>query len=317
MIPRFFQVANCHLPFDGKQRPCLYYHIDQCLAPCAGKADPAEYAERVREARLFLEGRDEELHAVLRERMDTASRALAFERAARYRDMLRSLEKLNEKQGMSSVGLEAIDFWAEHREGDDVAVELFRMREGRVVGRREFTLENAPPPDQLYDSVLPQFYAAEEPPEEIVLPRSPAESTILKAFLRERRGGNVRLSAPHQGEKRRFLDLVAQNARLAFEARFRATHVHGVQALEELRDVLGLEEVRTGSRGSTSATCRAASRAPRWSSSRAAGPGRPTTGSSSRAACPPGTTTSSRCARSSAGATRGCSARGSASRTSC
>ncbi|MBP7149859.1 MAG: excinuclease ABC subunit UvrC, partial [Acidobacteria bacterium] len=243
MIPRFFQVANCHLRFDGKQRPCLYYHIDQCLAPCAGKADPAEYRDRVEQARLFLEGRDQELAETVRRRMDEASERLEFERAARYRDMLRSLDLLSRKQNMMSVGLEAADFWAEYREGDQVAVELFRMREGRIIGRREFTLDQPLEPEVLYDAILPQFYAEEVPPPEIVLPRLPRDRGLIEDFLRSRRHGRVALKAPTQGETRRFLDLVAQNARLAFDARFRAPHVHGVQVMEELRDLLALDEV--------------------------------------------------------------------------
>lgn len=242
MVPRYFGVANCHLRFDGKQRPCLYYHLDQCPAPCAGKADATEYRERVLQVRLFLEGRDSELQGRVEERMREASEALDFERAARYRDVLKTLRHLGEKQGMISVGLEHADFWAEYREGDEAALELFRMREGRVIGRREFTFAEAPDAESFYDIVLPQFYGAEEPPPEILLPRLPQDSGLIEAFLAERRGGRVRLSAPTKGERRRFLDLVAKNAKLAFDARFRQRHVHGVQALEDLRDALGLDE---------------------------------------------------------------------------
>ena len=243
MIPRFFGVANCHLRFDGKQRPCLLWHLDQCLAPCAGKADPAEYRERVEQVRLFLEGKDRELRARLEKRMREASARLEFERAARYRDMIRSLEKLAERQGMISAEIEEADFWAEHRVGERAMLELFRMREGRVIGRREFPLEPAPPPETLFDAVLPQFYADEVPPREIVLPRLPAEAGLVREYLASRRGSPVRLSAPRQGERRRFLDLVARNARLAFEARYLAAHRGGVVALEALRDLLGLDEV--------------------------------------------------------------------------
>jgi excinuclease ABC subunit C len=91
MIPRFFQVANCHLQFDDRPQPCLYCHLDQCLAPCAGKAGPAEYAGRVREARQFLEGRNEAQHERVETRMRKASAQPEFERAARYREMPPSL----------------------------------------------------------------------------------------------------------------------------------------------------------------------------------------------------------------------------------
>ncbi len=243
MIPRFFGVASCHIRFDGHQRPCLYWHLDQCLAPCAGKADPAEYRERVDQVRLFLEGRDRELLAELERRMTEASGELAFEKAARYRDMIRTVRSLGERRQMSSVGLEHLDFWAEYREGDEAAVELFRMREGRVIGRREFTFAEAPEVEAFYDVVLAQFYADEEPPPEIVLPRMPREQALIERFLSGRRGRSVRLVAPTRGERRRMLDLVAKNARLAFESRFRARHAHGVLALEELRDGLGLDDV--------------------------------------------------------------------------
>lgn len=242
MIPRFFQVANCHLPFDGKQRPCLYYHIDQCLAPCAGKADPAEYAERVEQVKLFLEGRDTELVSRLREEMLAASRDQRYERAARLRDMIASIESLADRRQMTSVGLEDIDFWAEYREGKQAAVELFQMREGRVTGRREFTFDPAPEPETFYDEILGQFYARQPVPAEIVLPRLPADQELIGNFLRRVRGGPVTLRGVTRGERRRFLDLVSGNAHLLFEARFRSGHVYGVQALEGLRDLLGLDE---------------------------------------------------------------------------
>ncbi|MDH3285796.1 MAG: excinuclease ABC subunit UvrC, partial [Acidobacteriota bacterium] len=205
MIPRFFQVANCHLRFDGKQRPCLYYHLDQCLAPCAGKADPDEYRDRVGQVKLFLEGRNEELTEKIGEKMRVASDRQEFELAARYRDMIESLRRLSERTPMTSVGLEAIDFWAEHREGEQVALQLFRMREGRIIGRREFTFDRASTPDRFYDDVLPQFYAGEEPPAEVVLPRLPAEAELISTYLARRRGGSVKLRAPSRGERRRFL----------------------------------------------------------------------------------------------------------------
>jgi excinuclease ABC subunit C len=242
MIPRFFQVANCQLPFDGKQRPCLYYHLNQCLAPCAGKADPVEYAERVAQARLFLEGRHDELAQTVQSRMLEASAQLQYERAAHYRDMLGSLEFLSQKQGMISAGLESVDFWAEYREGERAALELFQMRDGKVINRREFTFETAPDAETFYDELLPLFYAEEEPPPEVVLPRWPQDRVLLEEYLRRRRGSKVTLRATVQGETRRFLDLVAQNAQLAFDARFRQSHGHGVEALEALRELLGLDE---------------------------------------------------------------------------
>lgn len=242
MIPRFFQVANCHLPFDGKQRPCLYYHLNQCLAPCAGKAEPEQYAAQVAQAKLFLAGRHDELAELVSAQMATASERLEYERAAHYRDMLRSLEFLGTRQAMISAGAESADFWAEYREADRAALQVFQMRDGKVINRREFTFDPAPPAETFYDQLLPQFYAAEPPPPSLVLPRWPAQRELLEQFLAQRAKSRVAVKAPVQGETRRFLDIVAHNAQLAFESRFRRQHGHGVEALEALRDLLGLDE---------------------------------------------------------------------------
>ncbi len=243
MVPRYFQVATCNEVFDGKRRPCLYYHLDQCLAPCAGKTTPDEYGKAVADARLFLEGRHKELEKSLRERMREASAAEAYERAARYRDTLATLERLAVRQHIASVGLEEQDYFAHRAEGGEVALQLFQMRQGKVSARREFAFEEVDPDlPAFYASVLAQWYADAEPPREIYLPVLPAEAPLLEDWLSERRGGRVALKVPARGVKKRFLDLVAKNAALAFESRFRAAHTHGVEALEALAEVLGLDE---------------------------------------------------------------------------
>lgn len=243
MVPRYFQVATCNEVFDGKRRPCLYYHLDQCLAPCAGKTTPDEYGKAVADARLFLEGRHKELEKSLRERMREASATEAYERAARYRDTLATLERLAVKQHIASVGLEEQDYFAHRAEGGEVALQLFQMRQGKVSARREFAFEEVEPDlPAFYASVLAQWYADAEPPREIYLPVLPAEAPLLEDWLSGRRGGRVALKVPARGVKKRFLDLVAKNAALAFESRFRAAHTHGVEALEALAEVLGLDE---------------------------------------------------------------------------
>ncbi len=244
MIPRFFRVAICHVKFDGKQRPCLYYHLGQCLAPCAGHTNPEEYAGAVAEARLFLEGRNRELAGRLEERMQRASEREEYEQAAHYRDLIRTIERLAEKQSISSVGLEDQDFLAHYREGERLSLQIFQMREGRIQSRREFHFDGvAVDAADFYAQALAQYYATEESlPAEIHLPEEPADAALLERFLSERKGSRVSLHAPRRGLKREFLDVVAENARLAFEQRFRAQHVHGVTVLEELRDLLGLDE---------------------------------------------------------------------------
>jgi excinuclease ABC subunit C len=240
MVPRFFQVANCHLPFDGKQRPCLYYHLDQCLAPCAGKTDPQSYGRRVAEARLFLEGRDRELEATLRQRMTEASEAQDYERAAHYRDLIASIERLSERQNITTTGLQDGDYWAAHREGGRAMIQLFCMRGGRVRTRREFRLDHDEAGERFYDQVLPQYYADREPPREVYLAGEPCEPALLAELLSQRRGSGVRLRVPRRGVRRRFMEMASRNARMAFEERFRAPHTHGVAVVEGLREVLDL-----------------------------------------------------------------------------
>jgi len=243
MIPRFFQVATCSEIFDGKRRPCLYYHLDQCLAPCAGKTTPGEYAQAVADARLFLEGRHHELERSLEAQMSGAASAQDYERAARYRDALRTVQKLAVRQRMASVGLEEQDYLAHAQEADSATLQLFQIREGRVQGRREFVfkaLEFDGP--AFYAAVVSQYYAEAAPPPEIYLPTLPAEHDVLESWLTSRRGARVRLKVPVRGGKRRFLELVRKNAALSFEARFRSSHTHGVEILGALAEALGLEE---------------------------------------------------------------------------
>jgi excinuclease ABC subunit C len=243
MIPRFFQVATCGEVFDGKRRPCLYYHLDQCLAPCAGKTNPEEYARAVDDVRLFLDGRHRELTRSLEERMLQASERQAYEQAARYRDTLRTIEKLAARQQMATVGREDQDYFAHHEEHGQVALQLFEMRAGRVRGRREFAFEGLElEPGAFYETVLAQYYAEAVPPREVYVPELPERADLLTGWLRERRGGSVLLKAPQRGTKRRFVDLVRRNAKLAFEARFRAHHSRGVAQLEALASVLELDE---------------------------------------------------------------------------
>jgi excinuclease ABC subunit C len=243
MIPRFFQVATCDEVFDGKRRPCLYYHLDQCLAPCAGKTDPVEYGKAVQNAKLFLEGRHKDLTASLNAHMSEASEAQQYEKAARFRDTLRTIDKLGLRQTIDSAGLEDRDYVAHYVEGRQVALQVFEMRGGKIQARREFTFDDIDfDPAAFYAEVLLQLYADAEPPPEIDLAAMPADALLLEAWLSDRAGKKVSLRVPERGTRKRFLTMVERNAQLAFEARFRARHSHGVEVLEALAEVLGLAE---------------------------------------------------------------------------
>jgi excinuclease ABC subunit C len=144
---------------------------------------------------------------------------------------------------MSSVGLEEQDFMAHCVEGQQAVLQLFQMRQGKVQARREFAFDEvAFEAKRFYAAVIVQYYADYAPPPEIYLPRLPEQRDLLERWLSERRGGKVALRVPRRGPKRKFLELVQENAKLAFEGRFRARHSHGVEAVEQLGRVLGLEE---------------------------------------------------------------------------
>ncbi|HEX4825681.1 MAG TPA: excinuclease ABC subunit UvrC [Candidatus Polarisedimenticolaceae bacterium] len=244
LIPRFFQVATCGEVFDGKRRPCLYYHLEQCLAPCAGKTTPEEYGRAVADAKLFLEGRDRELSASLTTKMKEASGSQEYEKAARFRDTLKTVERLAVRQNILSAGLEDQDYLAHHAEGREVALQLFEMRGGKISARREFTFDDVEAtPAAFYAQVLVQLYADAPPPPDVFLPALPTEAPLVERWLADRSGGRVRLRVPERGTKRKFLAMVEKNAALAFEARFRARHSHGVAAAEALAEALGLPDV--------------------------------------------------------------------------
>src|SRR5262245_54448767 len=142
MVARHFKVATCYEHLDGtRPRPCLLYQLNQCLGPCAGLVPDEEYRKAAQDARLFLEGRTRDLVRSLRGKMQEASVAEHYEAAAQHRDLIRTLERIQEKQSVASVGLEEQDYVAFAREGETASVQIFRMREGLVQSRRELAFE--------------------------------------------------------------------------------------------------------------------------------------------------------------------------------
>jgi excinuclease ABC subunit C len=245
-VARHFKVATCYLEdMDGtRPRPCLLYQLNQCLGPCAGLVEDEEYAQAVRDARLFLEGRNRDLLAILREKMAAAARAERFESAAHSRDLIRMLERAAERQSIASVGLEEQDYVAFAREGEVASVQVFQMREGQVRARRELSFEGIREEDaEFLAASLSRYYeSADYVPAAIYVPFEPASREVLEEWLSGRKGARVSLVVPRRGTRRQFLETVARNARLSFEAMFRAPHTHGVEILEALQETLGLDE---------------------------------------------------------------------------
>src|SRR5437899_1703230 len=265
LINRSFQLRTCDIEIDGKApRPCLEYHIKRCLGPCVkGLCAPEEYQEAVRDVRLLLEGRNTELADKLEARMLHASEEMRYELAAKYRDLRKTVIKLSEQQKMATTSESDIDIFGYYREGQRLALQLFTMREGDIVGRREFFWEDLAEDDfnpaEFLSDVLAQYYSSADGgasippadlrmheartsflPREIHVPTDFDDRELLEKVLSERRGRRVHILAPQRGEKRDMIDLVEKNAKLAFEQRFRVLKPDMKRVLEEMQETLEL-----------------------------------------------------------------------------
>jgi excinuclease ABC subunit C len=246
LINRTFQLRTCDIEIDGKlPRPCLEYHIKRCLGPCVkGLCAPADYQEAVRDVRLLLEGKNKELADTLEARMAKASEEMRYEMAAKYRDMRKTVLAIAEHQKMAISADRDIDIFGYYQEAQRLALQLFTMREGKIVGRREFFWEDVTDdgfdPSAFFSDVLAQYYSSDYVPLEIHVPVDFDDREILEKALSERRGRRVRIITPQKGQKRDLIDLVEKNAKIAFEQRFRVLKPDMERVLEEMQEVMEL-----------------------------------------------------------------------------
>jgi excinuclease ABC subunit C len=232
-------------------RPCLLFHLKRCTAPCVGNATADEYRGAIDRSVLFLEGRYGPLAKEIRGEMAAASESLEFERAAAMRDRLRAIERTVERQEVHAYAGDDIDVFGVAVEQGDAAVQIFRVRDGTVVGRDHFFLEGSEGADigEVLSSFLRQYYAAAtEIPAEIDTSTAIADADAFTAFAEERRGGKLRLLVPQRGKKRRLVELATRNAEDALrQERVRWLADRGktqealVQLYESLRDHLDIE----------------------------------------------------------------------------
>ena len=245
LIHRRFLVPSCKVDLTRfHPRPCLQYHIKRCLGPCVeGLTTDDRYAEAVRDVRLLLAARESDLLRDLHSRMIAASEAEQFEEAARYRDLITTVEDLRERQKMAASHGGDIDIFGFHQEGLLVAVNLFHLRGGRAVDRREFFWEDLEDFNarELFSSLIKQVYL-DQPylPGEIHVPVEFEDRAILEELLTEKRGRKVEILTPQRGQKRALLELVAKNARHSFERRFRIMKPQAREMLEGLAEALDL-----------------------------------------------------------------------------
>jgi len=251
LIYRLFPLVTCRKRWNNTpvQRPCLYHHMGRCpQAPCAGLANADEYKKTVEDVTLFLEGKQDKLLTQLRLEMDAASEELEFERAGRIRDQIRAVETLVERQKVVSDSGADQDVIALVSEGGLSAVQLFFIRNGKLIGQEHFILEGADSDDTLASTTtefIKQYYQdASFVPKEIVLPAQVEESLIIEQWLRLKKGTKVSLTVPVRGEKKHMLEMAEANAKIALEqlrANASVEHDRTVGALMELQDALGLD----------------------------------------------------------------------------
>ena len=246
-IHKRFMVPSCTVDLTRNHpRPCLQYYIKRCLGPCvAGLTTDERYAEAARDARMFLEGRRHDLIKSLEERMTAAADKELFEQAAAYRDLLRTLEDIEERQRIAAAQGDDTDVFAYYAEPPLVAANLFHLRGGRVVDRREFYWEDLEEfdPKEFVPSLLKQLYLeAEYLPKAIHVSEDFEERALLEETLTERAGHKVEILTPQRGSKRAFLDLVENNAKHSFEQRFRVLKPTSKAIGEALQNALNLLE---------------------------------------------------------------------------
>ncbi|MBV9241501.1 MAG: excinuclease ABC subunit UvrC [Acidobacteria bacterium] len=245
LINRAFQLRTCEIEIDGKlPRPCLEYHLKRCLGPCVkGLCTQDEYLEAAADVKVLLEGKNKELARSLEKRMWQFSDEGKYELAARYRDLHRTVLALSETQKMATTAEKDIDIFGFYREGARLALQLFTMREGRIIGRREFFWEDLPE-DRSWNAseflglVLPQYYSTDYVPLEIHVPCDFPDRKLLEQALTERRGRRVRIIDPKRGKNKHLVNLVEANAKVAFEQRFRVLKPDTEKVLEEVQEVL-------------------------------------------------------------------------------
>jgi excinuclease ABC subunit C len=281
LIHRNFLVPSCKVDLNRfHPRPCLQFYIGRCLGPCVeGLTTPDIYQEAVRDVKLFLEGRQSDLSKSLRERMARAAENQEFERAAKYRDLISTVEQLQEKQRIATVEGDDADVFGYHFENGMLAVNLFHMRGGKVLDRREFFWEDLPEfpridanattesveiaapaaadpaetagfnPGEFFSSLLKQLYIGQPyVPRNVYVPVDFEDRELLEELLSEQLAGEggratrVHILVPSRGERRSLIDLAGNNAKQLYDQRFRVMKPNAQAIQEALQDALALPE---------------------------------------------------------------------------
>ena len=252
MLRRLFPYLTCKREITGQDtRACLYYHIGRCAGPCIGVVSKEEYRALIKRICLFLEGKAEEIVADLQAQMTSAAEALDFEQAAAFRDQVRAVERVTKQQKIALAVGKDEDVIALARENDDTCVQVFFIRQGKLIGREYFILDGTAEEDEaeIVASFVKQFYdEVAYVPTKIILPTNVEEAIVIEAWLREKRGSKVKLHVPKRGRQRELVQMATENAAetlTSLRAQWLADEGRSVEALAQLQEHLSLNEAPT------------------------------------------------------------------------
>lgn len=251
LIRKLFLLRSCSIALPekiGKDRPCLYAQIGQCCAPCSGNVSKDEYMSRVNDAISFLNGNHSDIAKKLKESMNRASEELEFEEAAKYRDLLTSIEHIMEKQRVSKTSEEDRDVIAIARNDEDIVVSIFFIREGNLIGRENHHMkaDSSDSDGEIINEFIKQYYTGTPYiPKEIITKAPVADSELLRDYLAEKSGVSIHFLVPQKGEKAHLLKLAEDNARLVLAQdieRIKRLEKRTKGACDEIAEILGIEK---------------------------------------------------------------------------
>ena len=249
LLNKLYQLRTCNrvLPRDiGIERPCLNYHIKQCLAPCQGYVSKEEYRQQVAGALEFLNGNYSPILKDLEEKMNKAAEAMEFEDAARYRDLLSSVRQVSQKQKITEGVGEDKDILALYQDETEAVVQVFFVRDGKLIGREHYYMTHVPENNKpaILQDFVKQFYAGTPfIPRELMLQYEIEDAELIEKWLSERKGSRVYLKVPKIGSKEKLVELAAQNAKLVLSQdreKLKREEGRTIGAVKEISDLLQL-----------------------------------------------------------------------------
>ena len=252
LIRKLYKIRSCNrrLPRDiGLERPCLNYHIHQCGAPCQGYVDQQEYRESIDQVLQFLNGNYDLILGDLQRKMEEASEAMEYERAIEYRDLLQSVQKIAQKQKITDTAGDDRDIVAMAKDLEDAVVQVFFVRNGRLIGRDHFFLRltGEGTKSEILSSFIKQFYAGTPYlPAELMMQEEPRDMELLEEWLTEKRGHKVHIRVPKKGSKEKLVELAQRNAALILtkdKERLKREEGRTIGAVKEIENLLGMKEI--------------------------------------------------------------------------